>query len=176
MPTSTYKPVYTASQTITIAPAGVASSSTFSAGVESDVISNLSTRYTDVLVSGAWTAGTTPTSGTQVQIWVYAPISDNLAATVTYPDVLDGTSSAETITSAGVLNGALRLGAVLFVDSNTSDRKYFCAPFSIAALFGGRLPTRWGLFITHNTAVNSNATAGNHEWTYLPIKDTFETV
>lgn len=176
MSTSTYKPAYTASATITIAPENVASSSTFVAGVESAVISNLTNLFADVLVSGVWTCGTTPTAGTQVQIWVYAPISDDLSSAVTYPDVIDGTSSAETMTSAGILAGGLKLAATVYVDSNTSNRAYYCAPFSVAALFGGRMPTRWGLFITHNTGVNSNSTSGNHSWSYIGIKDTAETV
>jgi hypothetical protein len=175
MSTSTYKPAYTASATITIAPENVASSSTFAAGVESTAISNLSNLFADALVSGKWTAGTTPTVNTHVQIWVYAPISDDLT-TPAYPDAIDGTSSAETMTSAGVLRGALRLAATLDVDSTTSNREYPCAPFSVAALFGGRMPTRWGLYISHNTGVNSNSTAGNHSWSYIGIKDTLETV
>lgn len=171
MPTTVSTPTYTATATITIAPENVASSSTFVAGVESTVVSNLSNKYSDVWVSGKWTAGTTPTANTQVQIWVYAPITDDLASSVTYPDVIDGTSSAETMTSAGILQSGLKLGAVLNVDSATSDRTYPCAPFSVAALFGGRMPTRWGLFITHNTGVNSNSTAGNHAWYYTAITD-----
>jgi len=31
------------------------------------------------------------------------------------------------------------------------------------------LPKRWGLFIAHNTGVNSNTTAGNHVWKYQGI-------
>ena len=175
MAISTYKAAFTASATITIAPENVASSATFVAGVESDVISNLSNLFADVLVSGKWTCGTTPTVNTQVQIWVYPPITDDLSSTVTYPDVIDGTSSAETLTSAGILQAGLKLGAILTVDSTTSDRTYPCAPFSVAALFGGRLPTRWGLYLAHNTGVNSNSTGGNHAWSYLGIKDTVET-
>ena len=174
MATSTYKEAFTASATITIAPDNVASSATFVAGVESAVISNLTNLYADVLVSGKWTCGTTPTVNTQVQIWVYAPITDDLSSTVTYPDVIDGTSSAETLTSAGVLMGGLKLAAVLNVDTTTSNREYPCAPFSVAALFGGRMPTRWGLFLSHNTGVNSHSTSGNHAWSYVGVKDTWE--
>jgi hypothetical protein len=171
MSTTVSVPTYTASATITIAPENIATSSTFAAGVESTVVSNLSTKYSDAWVSGKWTAGTTPTANTQVQIWVYAPISDDLSSAVVYPDVLDGTSSAETMTSTGVLQGGLKLAAILNVDSNTSNREYPCAPFSIASLFGGRIPTRWGLFIAHNSGVNSNSTAGNHVWTFIGITD-----
>lgn len=166
---STFSPSYTASATITIAPQNIATSTTRTAGVESDVVSNISNLFTDVLVSGIWTAGTSPTAGKQVDIWVYAPISDDLASTVTYPDVIDGASSAETITSENVRNSAMRFAASILVDS-TSDRSYYVAPFSIAALFGGVMPTRWGIFIAHDTAVNSNSTSGNHVWKYVGVK------
>lgn len=166
---ATFKPLYTASATITISPENVATSSTRTAGVESDVISNISNLYDDVLVSGQWTAGTSPTVSKQVDIWVYAPQSDDLASTVTYPDVFDGTASAETVTSENVRNSAIRLLASILVDA-TSNRVYYLAPTSVAALFGGHMPSRWGLFITHDTAVNSNSTAGNHLWKYLGVQ------
>ncbi len=160
---------YTASATITIAPENVATSSTRIAGVESAVVSNISNKYLDVLVSGKWTAGTTPTVNKQVDIWVYTPISDDLSSTVTYPDVMDGTSSAETSTSENVRNASMRLAASIQVDA-TTDRVYSVAPFSVAALFGGIMPSRWGLFISHDTAVNSNSTSGNHVWTFIGVK------
>lgn len=155
---------------ITISPQNVASSSTFVAGVESDSISNISNLDLDHLVNVKWTCGTTPTANTQVQIWVVPAIEDDLSATVVWPDVFDGTASAETVTSAGILQGCGRLLGVLNVDSATSDRAYFLAPTSVAALFGGFLPTRYVLFITHNTGVNSNATAGNFECYYQRVR------
>lgn len=151
---------YRASSTITIAPENVATSSTFVAGVESNVYDNTSNKDVDVLVAGTWTAGTTPTINTQVNIYV-AAIRDDAPF---YPDVLDGTSSAETITSVGVGAGFLKLAGVLTVDATTSNRVYDCAPFSVAQLFGGIMPPKFVLFIAHNTGVNSNSTSGNHVW------------
>lgn len=151
---------YRASSTITIAPENVATSSTLTAGVESGVYDNTSNKDADVLIAGTWTAGTSPTSGTQVLVYVIAVRDD----APFYPDVFDGTSSAETATSAGVLAGSAKLGGVLTVDSTTSNRVYDCAPFSVAQLFGGAMPSKFVLFVTHNTGVNSNSTAGNHVW------------
>lgn len=150
---------YRASTIITVAPQNVATSATFVAGVESALYDNTGNKDLDVIVSGIWTAGTTPVANTQVLIYVVAALDD----VPTWPDVFDGVSSAETITSAGVGQSFMRLAAVLSVDSATSNRVYNCT-FSIAALFGGVLPPKWVLFITHNTGVNSNATAGNHVW------------
>lgn len=156
---------YAASATITIAPENVASSADWTAGVESTVIDNSTNKYVDALVSGKWTAGTTPTANTTVCVYAYAQQDD----TPTYQDVFDGTSSAETITSAGVLTGVVRLLGTLNVSTNTSDRAYYLAPTSVAQAFGGVLPQRWGLFISHNSGVNSNSTAGNHVWKYQGI-------
>lgn len=164
---TTYKPLYTATATITIAPQNIASSATFVAGVESDVISNISNLYDDVIISGLWTCGTTPTANTVVQIYVYTPRTDDLSSSVTYPDVIDGTSSAETFTSVGVLSGALWFLGSLLVDTNTSDRAYYLRGTSLFDAIGF-MPTRWGLFVTHNSGVNSNTTAGNHVWSYSP--------
>lgn len=158
--------------TITIAPQNVATSSTFVAGVESDSISNVSNLDLDHLVSGKWRSGTTPTANTQVQIWVVPCIVDDLSSSVTWPDVFDGTSSAETVTSAGILLGLGRILGVLNVDSNTTGRDYFLAPTSVAAMFGGMLPTRYVLFITHNTGVNSDTTGSNFVWYYQRIRRT----
>src|SRR5690348_11547570 len=148
---------YGSSATITIAPENVATSSGFTAGVESAVIDNTSNKYVDAIVGGTWTSGTTPTINTQVLIYVFSVRDD----TPTYPDVFDGTSSAETLTSAGVGRGFLKLAAVIDVDSTTSNRAYDVL-FSVAQFFGGVMPLKWGVFITHNTGVNSNSTSGNH--------------
>jgi hypothetical protein len=159
---------YGASATITIAPENIATSATFVAGVESAVIDNTSNKYVDALVAGTWTAGTTPVINTQVMIYV-GSVRDDAPF---YPDVFDGTASAETLTSAGVGTGFLKLGAILNVDSVTTARVYDCGPFSVAALFGGIMPLKWFLFIAHNTGVNSNTTAGNHVWKYTGINYT----
>jgi hypothetical protein len=163
---ATATPNYAAYSTIAISPASLASSSDFTAGRESDAVDNTTNKYIDALVSGKITVGTTPTINTTINIYVYAQHDD----TPTYPDVLDGTDSAETITSAGVLSGALTLMAAMNVNATTSDRTYWLKPTSVAQCFGGVMPKRWGLYIAHNTGVNLNATGGNHQFVYQGIK------
>ena len=60
--------------------------------------------------------------------------------------------------------------AVISVTAATSDIGYAFAPFSVASRFGGVMPKYWGLFVTHNTGVNLNATGGNHVFSYNGIK------
>jgi len=154
---STITSNYAASAAITISLASIATSATFVAGAESTIIDNTSNKYVDAIVGGKITVGTTPTINTQIQIYVFTPID----STPTYPDVMDGTDSVETLTSVGVGQGFLKLGAVLNVDAVTSNIAYPFS-FSVAQLFGGVMPSRWGLFVTHNTGVNLHATGGNH--------------
>jgi hypothetical protein len=53
--------------------------------------------------------------------------------------------------------------------NNTSDRTYHFTGISLAQAFGGTLPSKVVLFIVHNTGVALNATAGNHEFSYVGV-------
>lgn len=156
-------PFYNASVAMTITLASLATSSTRTGGRESTAISNTVTVYPDVMLSGKITTGTSPTANRQIDVWVYADDGND-----SYPDVLDGTDSDETITSENVRNSALKLAASIRVDA-TSDRTYFFRCESIANLFGGVMPRKWGVFVTHDTGVNLNATGSNHEIRYMPV-------
>lgn len=158
------KVAYGTTANLTISPASLATSSTWLAGTESDAVDNTSNLYLDYLLSGKITVGTTPTASTEIRIYVVAPLDDT-----TWPDVFDGTSSAETVTSAGVGSAFLKLAAVLPVDATTSDRAYYFGPVSVAQLYGGSMPRKFVVFVTHNTGVNLNSTGGNHQITVVPV-------
>lgn len=165
MATSTVN--YSANTAITMDLANLASSSTFLAGRESSQIDNTSNKFVDALVSGFVSVGTTPTANTVIGVYVWG--ADTSLAT-TALDVLDGTDSAETLTNAGIL-AALKLGASIAVPAATSDVQYIVLPFSVAALFGGVMPKFWGLFVSHNTAVNLRNNAVNtNSFEYVGIK------
>lgn len=155
---------YAASSAVTISPASLASSSTFLAGVESDAIDNSSNLYLDYLLAGKITVGTSPAASTEIRVYVVAMQDDS-----TWPDVFDGTSSAETVTSAGVGAGFLKLAAIMPVDATTSDRAYYFGPVSVASLFGGVCPRKFVVFVTQNTGANLNATGGNHAVSITPV-------
>lgn len=158
---------YTGPTTITIAPQNIATSSTWVAGVESSEIDNTTNKFVDAWVEGLWTVGTSPTAGTEARCYVWG---SHTSLVTTARDVLDGASSAETMTSPGVRDSFLRLGGWAIVDTTTTDRAYPIGPFSVrAALNLLVLPQFWGIFIAHNTAVNSNSTSGNHVWKYTGV-------
>lgn len=159
------KIAYDASSALTISLASLATSATWVAGRESTLISNTTNLYLDYLLAGQITVGTTPTSATQIRIYTVASLDD----TPTWPDVFDGTDSTETITSIGVRDGFAKIASVINVDSTTSNRSYYFGPISVATLYGGSLPKNWTIFVTHNTGVNLNATAGNHVISITPV-------
>lgn len=161
------KLAYASSAAFTFTLASLATSSTRVAGAESTAIDNTTNKYLDYIVSGKVTTGTSPTDAKQIDLWVYASFND----TPLYPDSIDGTDSTETITSEGIRNGALVLVKSI-ATNNTSDRTYWFAPFSVAALFGGRMPKFFGLFLAHDTGVNLNSTGSNHAFYHTGVYET----
>lgn len=140
----------------------LASSSTLLAGFESGVITNTAN---DVLLAGRFKANNTAPTAGQIAVYVGAVLND----TPTYPDVFDGTGSTETVTSADIRNSILRNVAVITTDT-TSNRIYEFAPVGIASLFGGTMPQKWWVFVTHSMVQALNATAGNGgQCWYTPV-------
>lgn len=149
-------PIYGASSTVFGANDldGLAASSTLLAGWESAVITNASN---DVMIAGRFRVNgvTAPTAG---QIVVYAGTSLN--DTPAYPDVFDGTASAETITSADIRNSILTQIAAINTDT-TTGRTYEFHQRNLAKYFGGAMPQKYFIFVTHSTGQTLHATAGN---------------
>lgn len=154
------KIAYGSSSALTNAVESLATSSTWTAGYESAAVDNTSNLYLDYSIEGYYTVGTTPTANTEIRIYVVASWDGT-----NWPDVFDGTSSAETVTSEGVRDSFAKLAAVLRVDSTTSNRAY---PFSFttSSLFGGICPPKFVLFTSHNTGVSLNSTGGNQVTRY----------
>ncbi len=158
----------TSTTALTISLASLATDASLLTGRESTAVDNTTFEDIDHLVSGVITVGTTPTANTLIQVWAYA-YRTITTGTPTYPDVFDGTDSAETITNSGVKGALLRLVASIDVIATTSNVGYEFPPTSIARLFD-QMPQFWGLFVTHNTGVNLNSTAGNHVIHYNRIQ------
>lgn len=154
---SNIKLAYAASSALTITLASLATDANLLAGRQSTAVTNSSNLYLDYLIGGKITTGTSPTVGKSIEVWVYGAEDD----TPTYPDAITGTDGNASMSSRDILATGLRLGAFIPTDA-TSNRAYWIAPFSIAALFGGVLPPAFGIFVVHNTAVNLHATSGNH--------------
>ena len=151
---------------LTITLASLATDASKLTGRESTSLSFTSTKPLDCLLQGKVTTGTSPTDAKTIEVLVVGS-----ADGTNWPDVFDGTDSAETITSA-LIKGVICKVAASMPTNNTSDRSYPFGPISVAALFGGVLPSSIAVFVTHDTAVNLNATGSNHKITYQNIYET----
>lgn len=152
--TTILKPIYNASAALTITNLkALPTSSTGAAGWMSAVIANGSNLSISEKITGLIKTGTTPTVNTNIWIYIWSALDD----TPTYPDAITGSEGVVTLTSANVRDaGAFKLGQTITVDA-TTGRVY---PFSIdvASLFGGHMPKNYGVYITHNTVANLDAT------------------
>lgn len=159
----------TDSTAITITLAGLASSATMVAGRQSTVVTNVTNKFLDAFVTGRITTGTTPTTGKTISVYVFVPTSV-AASTFTYP-IAGATALGET-DAAATFDAEQRSGALVFAQSAqinaTSDRVYTFS-FSVRQVVG-YMPLKWGLFVTHDTGVALNATAGNHFFHYVGLK------
>ena len=159
-----YKATSSVAYTITLA--SLATSSTLLVGRESTAVENTNDDV-DFLVSGVIKLGTSPTVNKTVQVWAYAPVKI-VTGTPTYPDVFDGTDSAETITSDAVKYSFLVPLWAARTDA-TTDLELFMPPTSLLGAFG-YMPEFHGLFVTHDSAVNLNSTEADSYFHYHRIQ------
>lgn len=157
---------YPSASDVTITLASLATDTNLLTGRESTAVDNSINKYLDYHISGKITTGTSPTTAKSIQVWAVGSWDGT-----SWPDVFDGTDSAETITSANHKNAVCKFLAEMATDA-TSDRTYHFGPISLAAAFGGVCPVKFVVFVTHNTAVNLNSTAGNHQIRIQPIYET----
>jgi hypothetical protein len=148
---------------LTITLASLASDTNLLDGRESAAIDNTTDKMLDYLVSGKITTGTSPTTARSIQIWAVASFDGT-----SWPDVFDGTDSAELISLANVKNSSVCRLVDELSTTSTSNEDYYFAGVSIARLFGS-VPPKFVLFVTHNTGVALNATAGNHVIRVQPV-------
>ena len=143
---------------LTITLASLAASST--AGRESTAVDNTSALAVDAELYGQITTGTTPTNNTQVEVWLYASGDGT-----NYSGGAAGTDGALTPTTKSVLKMA-----IIIPVTNTSDVTHEFYIGSVANLFGGVLPAKWGVWVLNNSGVALNSTSGNHFVKYRTIK------
>lgn len=163
------KTEFAASSALTITLASLAASATWIVGRESTVVDNTTNKYLDYLLSGKISTGTTPTAG-QIRVYVYGQFED----TPTYPAGVTGSDAGLTPTGGAiVIASAFKLAAVMTTDTTTPVGTYWFGPLSVASLFGGQMPKRFGVWVTHSTVAVLHATAGNHA---IWISPKYETV
>lgn len=159
---TTATPLFGTIVTHTIGIASLATDANLLAGRQGTAIDQIGTDDAiDAHVGGLVTTGTTPTANKQIEIWAYGSYDGG----TTYNDAITGTDGNVTL----ITKSLLRLLTIIPITA-TSNQGYRWGPFSVAQAFGGILPSKWGIYVVHNTAVALNATAGNHNVKHYPIK------
>jgi hypothetical protein len=142
----------------------LAASSSLLAGAESAAVDNTSNKYTDYLLGGYIKAGAANSQVGVIEVHVVGILNDT-----EWPDVFDGTDSAETITSAEIKGAVCRQAAYLPTTA-TNDRIYPFSPVSVANLFGGSLPKKFVVFVTQTAQTSTNALASSgHKLSVTPV-------
>ena len=160
------KIAYAASASPTITLASLAASSTLLGGRESTAIDNgASVKYLDYLAAGNAVAASSNNQAGSVYICVVAAQND----TPTWPDVFDGTDSAETVSKAGVFNAVCKFLAVIGAD-NTASQAWAWGLSSVAGCFGGAVPDQFVYFVTHSIQTSTNAwNAAGQTLSHTPV-------
>lgn len=159
----------TDSTALVITLAGLATSASMVAGRQSTIVTNVTNKFLDALVTGRITTGTTPTTAKTLAVYVFVPTSVTASA-FTYP--IAGATTLGEADAAATFDAEQRSGSLIFAQAATinatSDRAYTFS-FSVAETVG-YMPLKWGLFVTHDTVAALNATAGNHFFHYVGLK------
>lgn len=153
-PNADVKLSYVADAAITMDLSALASSSTFVAGRESTAITN-SSNLLDYKISGTFISGTTPTAPAEHRLYYVVPTED----TPTWPDVFDGTDSAETLTNTNIRD-SLVLGWSGTASTASNVTYPIVSALTLAQAFGV-CPKHWGLFFTHAHTAALKTDAGN---------------
>lgn len=162
------KLAYAASSALTqTALDAVASSADWTAGWESDAIDNSINLYTDYIINAVLQVESAGISAGQIRMYLVAELNDT-----TWPDVFDGTQSAETVTDVSVRDAICRLAAVTATDTTASQSYYLNCP-SVAAVFGGTVPRKFVVFITQSTGAALESTGDPNQ---VYVKGVYSTV
>ncbi len=160
---ATATPTYGTPTAMTITLASLASDTNLLAGRESTALDQKDTLDgVDIIIGGKITTGTSPTASRQIEVWVYGTWDGT-----EYTAACTGSDAGKTVTAESKV--AMKFACILPTNS-TSDTAYTFLVGSVARLFGGIVPSKFGVFVVHNTGVNLNATAGNHEVYYTTVK------
>lgn len=150
--TGDIKLAYASSSNLTVTNLNsLASSQTWVAGWESALIDNTSNLYTDYRITAKLTVASSNNQAGEIRLYLVGMLDDS-----TWPDVFDGTESAETITDTEMRDAICRLAAVSPTDNTNADVYYLDCP-SVAAVFGGAVPAKFVVFITTNGSTTTTA-------------------
>lgn len=133
--------------------ASIATSATWAAGWISGVIDNTTNKDRDIIVSGKLPLGNSATAG-EIRVYAFAMLDDS-----NWPALLSagtaGTEGTATVTTTTIRDAGMVLvfSCATRADPGTDDT-YPVPKTSLRGAFGGFMPPKCVLFITHSTGVN----------------------
>jgi hypothetical protein len=156
---TTATPSYGANVVMTITLAGLANVGSTGIGRQSTAANNAADLADDALVFMKFTSGITTPAGT---VFLYA-----------FGGVDGSTFSANAGSTDAALTPTPNSGLKLldsFATNTAINVTYKVGPYSVAQAFGGTMPPQWGVFVNHSMGTASNATSGNFQVQYIPVK------
>ncbi len=150
---ATIKLNYRASVNLTVTNLqSIATSATWVAGWISGIIDNTSDLDLDKTISAKFAIGDSAVAG-EIRVYAFAMLDD-----ANWPAIFStgtpGTEGTATVTTTTIRDAAMAMlwQAVTRADPGTDD-VYQMLPISLAQAFGGVLPQKACLFVTHSTGV-----------------------
>lgn len=131
-------------------------SGSYLAGWSSASVNNTSNAYMDYILSGTFTTHASNRAAGEIRVYVIGSLNDTPTWTATATGTI-GTEGALSFTDTEERDSLCRMLVALNADTTASAILSF-PPMSIAALFGGIMPTHWAVFVTQN--VSTTTTAG----------------
>jgi hypothetical protein len=145
--------------------ASLASDTNLLAGWQTTVVSNTVNLCDDYLISGSIKTGTSPSSGTRIEVWAFGDI--DFAST--YLGGFTGSSASRSITFANLKPLLMVPICTWFLDSGVATGSVMTfANISLKGRFG-YIPGHHGLWIVQSTGAALDSTAGNHVLTSTGI-------
>ena len=141
MPTTTL--TYGTPTTLTWGMTNPASDTTLLIGRESTVVDQGTDNFIDVIIGGHFAGPSSGAAAGVIEIYAYGSWDDG----TTYTAITTGTDGALTLTATD--KERLRLLEVITTTTTASD-VYKWGPVSLASVFGGTMPERWGLWGVHD--------------------------
>lgn len=140
----------------------LASDSSLLAGASALAVDNgASSVPLEIAISGVIKNNSTAPDANDCDIYTYAALDD----VPTYPDTMDGTDSAKTVTTYKILNSGFKLLKALQI-SATGSQINPIAPVALSTLYGV-MPRYWSIWVVHNCTQALNASG--HKITYKGV-------
>lgn len=150
------KSKYAATATYTVTNLhSLASAQDWLTGWSSAAVDNTTDCYDDYLVSGTFTTHASNRQAGTIYVYIVAALTD----TPTWPATATGTIGTEgalSFTDAEERDSLCRMLTSITVD-NTASAVYAFPPTGIAALFNGRVPSDFAIYVAHNCSTTTTA-------------------